>query len=63
MSKTSKEIRYLILSDRLDSVRVMKKSKRKDKIQRYKNETQKYFVPIADMTDEKFVFQVVCRII
>ncbi|MGD1835812.1 MAG: HD domain-containing protein [Nitrososphaeraceae archaeon] len=57
MSKTPKEIKYLILSDRLDTVRILKKSKRKDKIQRYKNETQKYFVPLADKTDDKFVFK------
>ena len=57
MSKTPKEIKYLILSDRLDAVRILKKSKRKDKIQRYKNETQKYFVPLADKIDDKFVFK------
>ena len=55
--KSSKFVRYLILANRLDSVRILKSSIHKDKIQRFKKETQEYFLPIANLTDDNLVFK------
>jgi GTP pyrophosphokinase len=55
--KSSKIIRYLILANRLDSIRILKSSIHKDKIQRFKKETQEYFLPIANLTDDNLVFK------
>jgi hypothetical protein len=35
----------------------LKNAIQKDRVLRYKEETQKYVVPIAENTDEKFVFK------
>ena len=56
-SSNSKIIRYLILANRLDSIRILKSSIHKDKIQRFKKETQEYFLPIANLTDDNLVFK------
>jgi GTP pyrophosphokinase len=55
--KSSKFVRYLILANRLDSIRILKSSIHKDKIQRFKKETQEYFLPIANLTDDNLVFK------
>ena len=55
--KSSKFVRYLILANRLDSIRILKSSVHKDKIQRFKKETQEYFLPIANLTDDNLVFK------
>jgi (p)ppGpp synthase/HD superfamily hydrolase len=49
--------RYLILADRLENVRALKNAVQKNKILRYKEETQKYIIPIAEKTDEDLVFK------
>jgi (p)ppGpp synthase/HD superfamily hydrolase len=49
--------RYLILADRLDIVRALKNAPHKNKILRYKEETQKYIIPIAEKTDDTIVFK------
>jgi GTP pyrophosphokinase len=49
--------RYLILADRLENVRALKNAAQKNKILRYKEETQKYIIPIAEKTDEDLVFK------
>ena len=50
-------IRYLIVADRLENVRALKNAAQKNKILRYKEETQKYIIPIAEKTDEDLVFK------
>lgn len=49
--------RYLILADRLEIVRALKNAPHKNKMLRYKEETQKYIIPIAEKTDENIVFK------
>lgn len=53
----SQATRYVKLADQLDNIRSLKKSVHKDKIIRYKEETQKYIMPLAQQTDEKLVFK------
>ena len=57
MTKASKDSRYIKLAERLDDVRSMKGQTFKDKVIRYKEETQKYIVPIATATDDKLAFK------
>jgi GTP pyrophosphokinase len=57
LSKSSKTLRFLILADRLDNIRTLKNSAHKDKVNRYKEETQKYFLPLANLTDDSMVFK------
>ena len=57
LSKISKTLRFLILADRLDNIRALKNSAHKEKVKRYKEETQKYFLPIANLTDDSMVFK------
>lgn len=57
ITRGSQAIRYVKLADQLDNIRSLKKSVHKDKIMRYKEETQKYVIPIAQQTDEKLVFK------
>jgi (p)ppGpp synthase/HD superfamily hydrolase len=57
ISSGSQDVRYIKLADRLDNIRSLKNAMQKDKVQRYKEETQKYVVPIAEKTDEKLVFK------
>ncbi|MFB5599464.1 MAG: HD domain-containing protein [Nitrososphaeraceae archaeon] len=57
LSKISKTLRFLILADRLDNIRTLKHSAHKEKVNRYKEETQKYFLPIANITDDSMVFK------
>ena len=57
ISRSSEDVRYIKLADRLDNIRNLKNAIQKDKVLRYKEETQKYVIPIAENTDEKFVFK------
>jgi (p)ppGpp synthase/HD superfamily hydrolase len=57
IARGSEDVRYIKLADRLDNIRSLKNAMQKDKVLRYKEETQKYVVPIAENTDEKFVFK------
>jgi GTP pyrophosphokinase len=57
IANSSEAIRYIKLADRLDNIRCMKNLIHKDKVLRYKLETQKYIVPIAEKTDEKLAFK------
>jgi len=57
ISKSSKPLRLVKLADRLDNVRFFKNLITKEKAMRYKEETQKYVVPIAEQTDETMAFK------
>jgi (p)ppGpp synthase/HD superfamily hydrolase len=57
IAKSSTDVRYLKLADRLDNIRDLKNAVHKDKILRYKQETQKYIVPIAEKMDEKVMLK------
>jgi (p)ppGpp synthase/HD superfamily hydrolase len=57
IARGSEDVRYIKLADRLDNIRNLKNAIHRDKVLRYKEETQKYVVPIAEKTDEKFVFK------
>jgi (p)ppGpp synthase/HD superfamily hydrolase len=57
IARSPEDVRYIKLADRLDNIRNLKNSIQKDKVLRYKEETQKYVIPIAENTDEKFVFK------
>ena len=57
ITRSSQSVRYIKLADHLDNLRSLKNSIHKDKILRYKEETQKYVVPIAQKTDENLVFK------
>ncbi|HEX9319451.1 MAG TPA: HD domain-containing protein [Nitrososphaeraceae archaeon] len=57
ISKSSKTLRLVKLADRLDNVRFYKNIITKEKAMRYKEETQKYVVPIAEQTDETLAFK------
>ena len=57
MTKASKDTRYIKLAERLDDIRSMKGESFKEKVTRFKEETQKYVVPIAAATDDKLAFK------
>jgi guanosine-3',5'-bis(diphosphate) 3'-pyrophosphohydrolase len=57
IARGPEDVRYIKLADRLDNIRSLKNAIQKDKVLRYKEETQKYIVPIAEKTDEKLVFK------
>ncbi len=57
ISKESKEVRYIILAERLDTARSMKNFAYKDRMLRFKDEAEKYVMPIARITDERMVFK------
>jgi len=57
IAKGSKSIRYIKLADRLDNIRSLKSSFHKYQINKYKEETLKYLIPIAERTDEKLVLK------
>lgn len=52
-------VKNIILAERLDELRSLKNSRRKDKIARTKEETQKYFIPLAETTNEKILLKLV----
>ena len=49
----------IVLAERLDDLRSLKNSRRKDKISRFKDETQEYFVPLAEKTNEKILLKLI----
>jgi (p)ppGpp synthase/HD superfamily hydrolase len=57
IARGPEDVRYIKLADRLDNIRNLKNAIQKDKVLRYKEETEKYIVPIAERTDEKLVFK------
>lgn len=57
MSKAPKDVKYIKLAKRLDSARSMKSQMLRDRMIRFKDETQKYVVPIATATDDRLAFK------
>lgn len=57
MSKAPKEVKYVKLAERLDSARSMKNHAFRDKMIRFKDETEKFVVPIATATDDRLAFK------
>lgn len=57
IARSPEYVRYIKLADRLDNIRNLKNATQKDRVLRYKEETQRYIIPIAENTDEKFVFK------
>lgn len=57
MSKAPKDVKYVKLAERLDSARSMKNHVFRDRMMRFKDETQKYVVPIATATDDRLAFK------
>lgn len=57
LSNSSLFTRYLVLADRLENVRALKNTSHKHKISRYKEETEKYIIPLALKTDENVAFK------
>ena len=57
LAKASRDVRYIKVAERLDNVRTMKGQGFKDKVSRYKEETQNYIVPIASTIDDKLAFK------
>lgn len=52
ISKGPKMPRFIKLADRLDNARFLKNDIKKEKALRYKEETQKYILPLAEKTDD-----------
>ena len=52
ISKSPKMSRFIKLADRLDNARFLKNDIKKEKALRYKEETQKYILPLAEKTDD-----------
>jgi GTP pyrophosphokinase len=59
IKQANNHIKCIVLAERLDDLRSLKNSRRKDKISRFKGETQKYFVPLAEKTNEKILLKLV----
>ena len=57
LSNSSLFTRYLVLAERLENVRALKNASHKHKISRYKEETEKYVIPLAQKTDENVAFK------
>jgi GTP pyrophosphokinase len=57
LSKASREARYLALAERLDTARTLKNQGLLEKAARFKDETQKYVMPMAEKTDDKLAFK------
>ncbi|MGA7370716.1 MAG: HD domain-containing protein [Nitrososphaeraceae archaeon] len=54
IASSSKITRYVMLADRLDNARFLRTVSQREKAFRYKEETEKYVIPIAQATDERF---------
>jgi (p)ppGpp synthase/HD superfamily hydrolase len=52
ISKGPKMSRFIKIADRLDNARFLKNDRKKEKALRYKEETQKYILPLAEKTDD-----------
>jgi (p)ppGpp synthase/HD superfamily hydrolase len=59
IKKADMHVKCIILAERLDDIRSLKNSRRKDKIARFKEETQKYFLPLAEQTNEKILLKLI----
>jgi len=59
VKQSDRLIKNILLAERLDELRSLKNSRRKDKITRMKEETQKYFIPLAETTNEKILLKLV----
>jgi GTP pyrophosphokinase len=59
IKQANNHIKCIVLAERLDDLRSLKNSRRKDKISRFKDETQKYFVPLAEKTNEKILLKLI----
>lgn len=57
ISKAPKDAKYIKLAGRLDSVRSMKNHAFRDKMIRFKDETEKYVLPVATATDDRLAFK------
>jgi GTP pyrophosphokinase len=57
ISKAPKDVKYIRLAERLDSARSMKNQAYRDRMIRFKDETEKYVVPIATATDDRLAFK------
>lgn len=57
MSKAHKDVKYVKLAERLDNARSMKSQMLRDRMIRFRDETQKYVVPIATATDDRLAFK------
>jgi len=57
LARAPKDVRYIKVAERLDDVRALKGQALKEKVTRYKEETQKYVVPVASATDDKLAFK------
>src|SRR5512145_906848 len=54
IASSSKNTRYVMLADRLDNARFLRTVSQRERAFRYKEETEKYVIPIAQATDERF---------
>jgi (p)ppGpp synthase/HD superfamily hydrolase len=54
IASSSKITRFVMLADRLDNARFLRTVSQRERAFRYKEETEKYVVPIAQATDERF---------
>ena len=52
ISKGPKMPRFIKLADRLENARFLKNDRKKEKALRYKEETQKYILPLAEKTND-----------
>ena len=52
-------VKSIILAERLDDIRSLKNSRRKDKISRFKEETKNNFLPLAEQTNEKIMLKLI----
>jgi GTP pyrophosphokinase len=59
VKQSDSSVKNILLAERLDELRSLKNSRRKDKITRIKEETQKYFIPLAETTNEKILLKLV----
>lgn len=57
LSKASKEARIVKLAEKLEIARAMKNYTHREKAFRFKEEAQKYAIPLAQNTDERFAFK------
>jgi len=57
LSKASKEARIVKLAEKLEIARAMKNYAHREKAFRFKEEAQKYAIPLAQNTDERFAFK------
>jgi (p)ppGpp synthase/HD superfamily hydrolase len=53
IASSPKIIRFIMLADRLENARYMRTISQREKASRYKEETEKYVIPIAQVTDER----------